>query len=96
MLHSKAVIKGLGGGKNVFNTTLLTCSLTFQLFQTDEAFTVNSCKHTYTHTHTHTHTHTPETPSVFEMDGTTSVDGAISMATKERQSPFPLLRYEFR
>ena len=29
------------------------------------------------------------------MDGATSVDGATSMATEERQPAFPLLRYEF-
>ena len=35
--------------KNAFNTT----SLTFQLFQTDEAFTVNGRKYKHTHRDTH-------------------------------------------
>ena len=41
MLHSKVAMKGLGRGKNVFNTTSLIFSLAFQLIQTDEAFKVN-------------------------------------------------------
>ena len=36
--------------RNVFNTTSLICSLTFELFQTDEVFTMNERKHTHTHT----------------------------------------------
>ena len=44
--------------RNVFNRTSLICSLTFQLSQTDEAFTENGCKYTRTHTHIHTNTHT--------------------------------------
>ena len=42
---AKVAMKGPGRGKKVFSTT----SLTFQLFQTDEAFTVNGRE---THIHT--------------------------------------------
>ena len=45
--------KTLAQKRNVFNVTLLICSLTFQLFQTDEAFTLNERKHTHARTHTH-------------------------------------------
>ena len=56
MLHSKVVMKGVGIGKiNVFNTTLLICSLVLQLIHTDKAFTLNGRTHTHTHTHTNTH-----------------------------------------
>ena len=44
--------------RNVFNTASLIYFLSFQLFQTDEAFTLSGNKHTHTHTHTHAHTHT--------------------------------------
>ena len=55
MLYSE----DLAEKRNVFNTTLLICSLTFQLFQTDEAFAVNGYNtHTHTHARTHTNTHT--------------------------------------
>ena len=50
MLHSKVAIKRLAEERNVFNATSLTCSLTFQLLQTVEAFTVNGRKHTHTYT----------------------------------------------
>ena len=39
--------------RNVFNTTLLICSLTFHLLQTYEAFTLNGRRHTHIYTHTH-------------------------------------------
>ena len=42
-------MKGLGKGKNVFNTTSLICSLAVKLIRTDEAFTVNG--HTDTQTY---------------------------------------------
>ena len=49
---TQVAMKGLGRYNNDFNTTLFICPLTFQLFQTDEDFTVNGRKHTHTHTGT--------------------------------------------
>ena len=38
VLHSIVAMRGLGRDINVFKATSLICSLTFQLFQTDETF----------------------------------------------------------
>ena len=46
VLHSKVAMKGTDGGKKCFTISVsLICSLIFQLFYTDEAFTVNGRKH---------------------------------------------------
>ena len=49
VLHSKIAMKGLGSGKRRLQHNIVDCSLTFELFRTDEAFTVNGCKHTHSH-----------------------------------------------
>ena len=42
-------MKGLGSGNKRLQHNIVGCSLTFELFQTDEAFTVNGCKHAHSH-----------------------------------------------
>ena len=36
---------------------IVTVKYFLNILQTEEAFTVEECKHTHTYTHTHTHTH---------------------------------------
>ena len=59
--------------RSVFNTTSLICSLIFQLFQTDETFTVNGRKHTHTDRHTHTHTYSISITSKWQSNEHTAM-----------------------
>ena len=65
---------------NVFNTTLLICTLDFQ-HQTDEAFKVDGRKHT--------HTHTPAVDNNI-LDNPLSNDELNSSIIRESQTPLSI------
>ena len=41
--------------KKIHNTRSVPLKYVSDIMQSEEAFTVEECKHTHTHTHTHTH-----------------------------------------